>query len=541
MALSLTAKQESIFEMFSGKNQYIIPPYQRAYSWTETQCIELFEDLKRAFLENKEEGYFLGNIVIAKSMEDKNVLEVIDGQQRLTTLTLFMKVLLHSDEDSDDLKNAITIPGGRRNDVKKQRLITNVFIEKDAKFLEEALLLNLNDEICKITKKDNQFKKNLCYLFKEIESFKKDNDLQSFIDFFLYDVSLLPIQTEDSTPEKAREKALKIFETINNRGLSLSDSDIFKARLYSMALNNLKHEDFTQRWKELDEECQNIKYSINEIFRFYTQVIRAKQNIKTSEIGLREFFTQKENSPFNTMKYDKILDDLFKIIEVISFIQEVITSPKEYNELTKWFQVIGLYTNQYAINTLTVYLFSNGLKSNQKLLDFSKNLIIYLYYQGSTAKIKFTIFDLMTKIITKKENEFEYYPNKIKDDDFKYFGMLKKGFALLNLYIKPNQDAIYPYYFNKIINARDVKQLNSTWDDQDYAEYVDTMGNLLILDSSIKDVRIKAKASLLKESNIDDIKELSKQLPNWSYSNYLEREKNLQNRLISFFEKSNEN
>ena len=64
MALSLTAEQKSIFDIFSGKNQYIIPPYQRSYSWTETQCMELFEDLKRAYEENQKEGYFLGNIVI---------------------------------------------------------------------------------------------------------------------------------------------------------------------------------------------------------------------------------------------------------------------------------------------------------------------------------------------------------------------------------------------------------------------------------------------------------------------------------------------
>ena len=49
MALSLTAEQKSILTIFSGNNQYIIPPYQRQYSWQEEQCSELFEDLKRAF------------------------------------------------------------------------------------------------------------------------------------------------------------------------------------------------------------------------------------------------------------------------------------------------------------------------------------------------------------------------------------------------------------------------------------------------------------------------------------------------------------
>lgn len=94
MALSLTAEQQSIFDMFNGKNQYIIPPYQRAYSWTETECKELFDDLKNAYFshlksDSTKDGYFLGNIVIARSLEDRNRLEIIDGQQRVTTLTLF--------------------------------------------------------------------------------------------------------------------------------------------------------------------------------------------------------------------------------------------------------------------------------------------------------------------------------------------------------------------------------------------------------------------------------------------------------------------
>jgi len=152
MGLSLSAEQKFVLEIFSGKNQYIIPPYQRAYSWTESQCMELIEDLKRAYEENVNEGYFLGNIVIAKSKEEKNRLEVIDGQQRLTTLTLFIKVLLEFDEDNIDLQNAIVIPGGRKNDEKKQRLKTNVFTEKDSKYLEEVLALKLSDINCKASK-----------------------------------------------------------------------------------------------------------------------------------------------------------------------------------------------------------------------------------------------------------------------------------------------------------------------------------------------------------------------------------------------------
>jgi len=318
MALSLTAEQQSIFDMFSGKNQYIIPAYQRAYSWGEIECKELLDDLKNAYFTNAKDGYFLGNIVIARSLEDRNRLEVIDGQQRITTLTLLMKVLSKFDETSNDLKNAIYIPEGRRGDISKRRLETNVFIKEDAQALIEAIDLDLNTINCKTTKKDNQFKQNICFFYKDIEEFSKNNKIEDFIDFFLYDVTLLPIQTEDNDADKAREKALKIFETINDRGLSLSDSDIFKAKLYSNALNNLKHDDFIKKWNEFDENCGDIqnhigfkqKNPIDEVFRTYTYIIRGEKGNKGSEVSLRTFFLQQSDSPFKRKSYDEVLAHL---------------------------------------------------------------------------------------------------------------------------------------------------------------------------------------------------------------------------------------
>ena len=541
MALSLTAEQKSIFEIFSGKNQYIIPPYQRPYSWDESQCVELFEDLVNAFDTNKSEGYFLGNIVIAKSNEERNMLEVVDGQQRLTTLTLFMNVLLHFDKESEDLANAITIPGGRKSEKKKKRLKTNNFIEKDTVFLKKALNIDFNEGF-RVGKKDNRFIKNTHYFFNEIKSFiESNNDIQDFIDFFMYDVSLLPIQTEDTSPEKAREKALKIFETINNRGLSLSDSDIFKASLYSKALSTSQHDDFIQKWKALDEECQSTKYSINDIFRFYTQVVRGKEGIKTTEIGLREFFTQRAYSPFNKVSYSDVLDDLFKVIEAIKFFNSVIETPEEYGELTKWFQLINEYTNQYPLNALLVYLISNDLNKDDNLICFSKNLVRYAYFHGASVRIKFFIFDLIIKVSNAEKVKFEFYPENIPEDHFEYFGNLKKSYSLLCLYLNSEQEAIFPYYFNKIIHARNVSSLNASWDNLDYGEYADRAGNMIVVDRLIpRDTRLDKKATLLGSSSIPDVKVLSNSLSDWSYDAYTHREEILQKRLESFFRKNNE-
>ena len=542
MGLELKAEEKSILALFTGdKNQYVIPPYQRPYSWDEEQCRELFEDLQRAFEDEKISSYFLGNIVIASSNENKNRLEVIDGQQRLTTLTLLLKALLFFDTTNKKLRNSIWELDDRTDEPKEQRLETMVFQDKDSKFLKESLDIDFDNTDCKFTKKDNQYKKNICFFYTELKKLP-NNTLNKFVDFLLYDVSILPIQTQGENREIARENALKIFETINNRGLPLSDSDIFKAKLFSMALSEDESEKFIERWSTLYEECQDVNYKIDDIFRFYTHIIRAGKEKYKSEIGLRDFYSQGD-SPFldKKKKYTDILSDLFDIIESIKFFKKINREPQENQELTKWFQLISLYTNQYPLNTLFVYLYQNKLKIDTKLINFSRELVKFIYAYGATSELKQTLWDINNSIIKKELKKFPQ-PKSIKENKFDSFGMLKKGFALLSLYLNTEQEAIYPYNINRIINSRDKNELNDSWEEVEYANYIDTIGNMLVLDKNIsRDVKLSSKITVIKESKITEIQELSSSLVDWSYTDYLKREKSLKQRFKIFFEVLDEN
>ena len=64
MSLTLNAEQKHISKIFYDKTKYVIPAYQRPYSWTKNECKELFEDLKIAYYENKKEEYFLGSLIL---------------------------------------------------------------------------------------------------------------------------------------------------------------------------------------------------------------------------------------------------------------------------------------------------------------------------------------------------------------------------------------------------------------------------------------------------------------------------------------------
>ena len=477
MALTLTAEQKSIYKIFSGDTKYLIPPYQRAYSWNEEQCSEFFDDITASFLSDDSDGYFIGNIVIAKSSEFENTLEVIDGQQRLITLTLFIKVLFELDSENSALDDAMWIKDRRDRNKKEQRVQTRVFEDKDSKFLKEVLAVSLK-ELCSI-KGSNTFNKNICFFYKELKNTIKDNEnfkIQDFSNYLLDKVSLLPIESSDSSQNKAREKALKIFETINNRGKPLSDSDIFKANLYSMALNNSEHDIFIQKWEKLDYECESIAlkgFDILRVFKIYSYMIRGRERIEKSEIGLRNFFTKKEYSPFSKKKpYNEIMDDLFDIVKSIQFYEKVIVNTSENNKLSKYFQLIDIYTNNYPKDLLIVFLVKNN-NSTSLSLDFSKGLVQYCYYNGSTTKIKYTIYNWTVKVM---HNEWNIYtPPLNKKRDYTYLGRLYKGFGLLATYLQEDTQAVYPYHIRRL---RDV----TTWKYKDYSHY-DKIGHTVVQDA----------------------------------------------------------
>ena len=430
MALTLTAEQKSIYDIFSGENQYVIPPYQRAYSWDIKHCKTLFEDIKQAFYSEEQEGYFLGNMVFAKNRENRNKLEVIDGQQRLTTLILFIKVLLYFDNDNKALYDAIWIKD-RRTDNIKQRLQTDIFMEQDFNYFKEVLFFDFSSTICNSIKKDdNPFKQNICYFYNELTDFKQHNNIYLFADFLLDRIYILPIETEDIDADKARKNALQIFETINNRGLNLSSSDILKAELYSMALNELKHQDFVNKWKKLYTNCKKINYSINELFNIYAYIIQDTN--KEKKINLVTFFLENENSPFSNKNYKIIMNDLFRIVDSISFFKKIIQNANKYGELSKWFQLVrqASLSSFLAQNTLIVNIYKiDFLNNHEKLVNICKEII--------------------------KDNVPLYYKERSQDGHYK-FSRNDSFYILLGLYLDKKQKGIYPYYLNKRITISDL-------------------------------------------------------------------------------------
>ncbi|WP_420572480.1 DUF262 domain-containing protein [Kordia sp.] len=543
MALSLTAEQREILKIFKIDEQYVIPAYQRPYSWGYDQCIQLFNDLFEAF--RSDEEYFIGNIIIAKSESTKDKLEVIDGQQRLTTLLLLIKVLYLFQPELKVLRTLLEQENWEGNET-KPRIISNIFEAKDREELNAILkydMLTISDRFQAIIgrnnkpnwkKTRNKFERNLLFFYSWIQYQKKQGtNLKEFIGFILKKIYLLPIELTGKSQEEANEKALIIFETINNRGMNLEDADIFKAKLFKKAEKVQEGELFIESWIEFKYNCQNLKLEVDDIFRYYSHIIRGKNKITSSEINLREFFVREHFSPFELKKYKEIMKDLFTITEVLEFINQ---NKNTETELAKWLQLIESYTNQYPKFAVVTYLFTNGLEINPQLINSLTSIVRYVYYQGSTTRVKFEIYNIIKQICSKQEIG-NYYVNHIDISHFNHLGKLKYGFALLAFYSN-REKAIQNFNVDKIISLKDQTYLTQSWKNTDLETITDDLGNFAVLDIPKRNVSLIKKIEYYKSSQLLEIINLN--LHDFTFDRFKNRDLKLKKILINFFNGNNE-
>ena len=255
----LNIDQKTIKGLFADKKtDFLIPDYQRPYAWGETECQTLWDDIftfaipeDDATKFRQDEEYFLGPIVTFKNGRGKQ--EIIDGQQRLTTLMLLLRAFY---ERSGMMQDKGT--KSMRKMIEQCVWKTNEFDEPNKEALKidsEVATDDDKEEFLDILKDGvapNNFKSRYAENYRFFQK-KIDDFLANYPTFFPYlpirilgNCILLPIEAEN------QDTALRIFSTLNDRGKPLSDADIFKAEFYKYYSKNGKKEDFIERWRELE-------------------------------------------------------------------------------------------------------------------------------------------------------------------------------------------------------------------------------------------------------------------------------------------------
>ena len=506
MAISLNAEQKSIKEIFNGDEQYIVPSYQRPYSWGFEECSQLYTDLMDAFL--KEDEYFLGNIILAKSKKDKKVFHIIDGQQRCISLWIVLKVMYILHPEIARLQGLTSIKSWTDENTWTPKIKSYIYESNDDTMLVAIHNLNLDDireRLLVVQRRNGEINENkvesnleliFLYFFQMFSKFKEQDTDKSrkFVLHLIENIYLLPIELLGDTIESAVSQALSIFETINNRGKDLEDADIFKATLYSKALQESEQDSFIESWAEMRKRCDAINMKIDDIFRYYSHIIRGKQGVVSSEKGLRVFFTEDSLSPLKINSYKVVVKDLQAIIEAIEYYTYELNNDEE---IAKWLQIIEAYTNAYPKYALITYLYINGVDNNQLIIDFLKSLIRYVYYRGSTTAVKFEIYTIIYKIVQQKEID-SYACEELPDDFFNSVGRLQKGLSLLAYYNKVDKPVPY-YNIDKFITSKFEYLDEPEWLDYNF----DELGNIFISDIPAKNCSLKEKANYLSKSNIN--------------------------------------
>jgi uncharacterized protein with ParB-like and HNH nuclease domain len=280
--LQIVGKEYYLKHIFGDGFRFFIPRYQRPYAWTTEETEELMDDLWTAhtgdaLLVTKQDPYFLGSIVLMKE-EHQPKAEVIDGQQRLTTLTILMSVLRHlqpngADAISDYLRQKGKIFEGMKDEF---RLTLR---PQDAEFFEKYIqkhsglsdLDNLNPSGLRNDAQRN-IRANALYLAGKLKA-KQAEQLAAFTQFIITKCLLVVVSTPDM------ESAYRIFSVMNDRGLNLSHADILKAEVIGKIPGDANQDAYGKKWEIAEENLG--REAFDNLFA-HIRMIRVKQKLRTT-------------------------------------------------------------------------------------------------------------------------------------------------------------------------------------------------------------------------------------------------------------------
>ena len=299
----------SIKELFGNTDSlYKIPQYQRPYKWEDEQVDKLWDDIYEAY-ENGEDNYFLGSVITAKPRDDEKsaYVDVVDGQQRLTTLMIMFCVLRdtypninknEADEnpyavDIDTLQSSIAVNGKAKRlklytHMQHQSDFENIILNGDTSKLKKPYKFQIR------TDEEPKFKfiNSAVLLRQKFEALGEDvaND---FVNFIFNQVKIIRIDC------KSREFAIKLFQVLNDRGMDLTAADLIKSylleKLYKKykedsETSKMKEQQFVADWRDMEQSIKSCDINLNDLFIIYEYYILAQNPKKSLYDELQDAF-----------------------------------------------------------------------------------------------------------------------------------------------------------------------------------------------------------------------------------------------------------
>ena len=567
MATSINPELKSISRYLKlDKNKYfVIPEYQRGYSWTISQCEKLWNDIESFVESDGDDNYFFGTVIIDCS--HSNQLSLIDGQQRTTTFLLLLKaLLLHINKIIPKTVEDEVLRGLKSGLEDRQKVIMSILYRakpidvvdmlENTEKIKNILILQNNsinelhhDELNKIIEaenfdiaqknafkiprkqKDNQYTnhfRNFKFFYEQLAD-KSESQIYKFAEIFLDECEVIAIRSEQT------EQAITMFNSLNSTGLPLSDSDIISAQLYANAKKDDMHEKFNGNWADLNKLASRLNQSkivnLDNILQQYMYIHRAIGNeyVKTKDDGglsidvttpgLRRYYTE--------IKKDDLLTNPLELCQKLTDIANKWEKVQEYpivklmlknNENIKLFLAGYLY--RFDVDDISQENISTVCESLLRLFTLLE--VGHLGY--SSSKFKTFLFGEIVKLIDKNisideiKQNFDKHISQWQPEDVKILisDYDKNILVFLNEYLFAKQKDL-PFDFVESVNIEHImpasgrnidtiRQDANIADIDEFKSLVNKIGNKILLEGDVNKSIGKDWFKTKKQNTIGDRK-----------------------------------
>ncbi|MCL2289186.1 MAG: DUF262 domain-containing HNH endonuclease family protein [Bacteroidetes bacterium] len=558
----LNVTKKTISKLFSEmqNRKFIIPYFQRPYKWEKELCETLWNDIEDFTINNEDDDYFLGTIVSYLNQDTKN-LEIIDGQQRITSILLLLRAFYRkledmnqSDEDVIGLMNQIAPciwdinPISQKvTDKTKKRIESFVITDDDKETFHKILETGNTDDSL-----DDNYTINYGFFKEKCDEYAQNNPLgwKNLCVTILSKCIILPI--ECNSPDTA----LKIFTTLNDRGLPLADSDVFKAEIYKNIDSEEERKQFTETWNDLTQLCNQAGISLDDIFRYYMHIIRARNSYNSKEVGLRRFFSAEK---YKHLRIPELIDELVLIATFWVYVNKrknpsTDDGYKISNETRKYLHCLSWYPNEYWKFPVSVFFLRNYKMDNfdNELCCLLKKLIAFLFlkfiFNPSINAIRDDIYNIYINIHNGNNVKLSL---QFDNEDFirriSSFSSsrISRAIILLNAYLNDNQNDLISETFDiEHIFPKKWQDTNyNGWNIKDAKLFLERFGNKIVLE---KKLNIQAgngyfgeKKKRYSSSKIASIIELANLPKNdWVKTDILNRENKMIEDIVLFINKN---
>ena len=440
----MKASEKKIKDLFSeAKTFFAIPVYQREYNWQEKHCKQLFEDILNVGKDIDITSHFIGSIVYIHEgvygIGEKEFY-VIDGQQRMITITLLHIALYHrlkksKEEYADEIYELYLVNKFSKRDIKLKLLppeenlnILNKILEENREELEDY--------------QDRNIVKNYKF-FKEIISNYSNEEIEYLL------TGLDKIIYVDIALEKDKYDPQKIFESLNSTGLDLSQGDLIRNYILMDLERNEQNHIYKDYWIPIENNCKVSNGT--EITSYVSDFIRDYLTLKTEKISSKPKVFEVFKNYYVDEVHEK-LEDMKRYSEAYSLIiKPYLERDKDIQrELENLNSLDKTVINTFLIGIIKDY--KDEILERNEFLNILILLQSYLWRRYITEKPTNAlnkIFQGMYSKISKNENYYKDLEDILMTQDFPTDEELESALKLKNVYKDKEK---LNYVFKKLEN-----------------------------------------------------------------------------------------